>query len=76
MAFTLIEIEQQTAQLLPNDRAKLAEFLLESLQDLVDVDVKQVWGEEISRRVNAYENGEGSTISAEVVYAEAKRLGQ
>lgn len=76
MAFTLIEIEQQTTQLLPNDRAKLAEFLLESLQDLVDVDVKQVWGEEISRRVNAYENGEGSTISAEVVYAEAKRLGQ
>lgn len=76
MAFTLIEIEQQAAQLLPNDRAKLAEFLLESLQGPVNADVKQVWDEEISRRINAYENGEASTISAEVVFAEAKRLAQ
>ena len=50
-----MEIEQQAAQLLPNDREKLAEFLLESLQG----------------PVNAYENGEVSTISAEVVFAEA-----
>lgn len=76
MAFTLIEIEQQAAQLLPNDRAKLAEFLLESLQGPVDADVKQVWEAEISHRVNAYENGEVSTFSAEVVFAEAKRLAQ
>lgn len=74
MAFTLIEIKQQTAQLLPNDRAKLAEFLLESLQGSVDADVKRAWDEEISSRVSAFENGEASTISAEVVFAEAKRL--
>lgn len=76
MAFTLIEIEQHAAQLLPNDRAKLAEFLLESLQDPFGADVEKVWGEEISRRVSAYENGETSTFSADVVFAEAMRLAQ
>lgn len=54
MAFTFIEIEQQAAQLLPSDRAKLAEFLLESLRDPVDACVKQIWDKEISRRVSAY----------------------
>lgn len=76
MAFTLIEIKQQAAQLLPSDRAKLAEFLLESLRDPVDACVKQIWDEEISRRVSAYENAEVSTFSAEVVFAEAKRIEQ
>lgn len=76
MAFTLIEIKQQAAQLLPSDRAKLAEFLLESLRDSVDACVKQIWDEEISRRVSAYENAEVSTFSAEVVFAEAKRIEQ
>lgn len=76
MALTLIEIEQQAAQLLPSDRAKLAEFFLESLRDPVDACVKQIWDEEISRHVSAYENAEVSTFSAEDVFAEAKRIEQ
>lgn len=76
MAFSLIEIEQHAAQLLPSDRAKLVEFLLESLQRPVDAEIKRVWGEEISHRVSAYESGEASTFSAEVVFAEARRISQ
>lgn len=76
MTFSLIEIEQHAAQLAPNERAKLAEFLLESLQSPVDADIKQVWDAEISQRVSTYENGEAATFSAEVVFAEARRNSQ
>ena len=74
MTFSLIEIEQHAAQLAPNDRAKLAEFLLESLQSPLVAEIKLVWDEEISQRVSTYENGETSTFSAEVVFAEARRV--
>ena len=76
MTFSLIEIEQHAAQLLPSDRAKLAEFLLESLQSPVDAEIKRVWDEEISHRVSTYENGDVPTFSAEVVFAEARRISQ
>jgi putative addiction module component (TIGR02574 family) len=76
MTISLIEIEQHAAQLAPNERAKLAEFLLESLQNPVDAEIKRVWDEEISQRVSAYENQESVTFSAEVVFAEARRSSQ
>lgn len=76
MTFSLIEIEQHAAKLAPNERAKLAEFLLESLQVPVNIDIKRVWDEEIAQRVNAYESGEAATFSAEVVFAEARRNSQ
>jgi len=76
MTFSLIEIEQHAAKLAPNERAKLAEFLLESLQSPVDIDFKRVWDEEIAQRVSVYESGEVATFSAEVVFAEARRNAQ
>lgn len=69
---SLIDLEQQAAQLPAGDRAKLAEFLLESLQEPAIAEVEQAWGEEISRRVAAVEAGEMPTFPAEDVFAEAK----
>lgn len=74
MAFSLIEIEQQASQLLPSDRAKLVEFLLESLQEPMSVEIEQAWDDEIAHRVKAYENGETTTFSAKAVFAEARRV--
>lgn len=74
MANTLIEIEQQAAQLPPSDRAKLAEFLLESLQDSALAEIEQEWEQEIASRVAAFERGETGVFAAEAVFAEAKRL--
>ena len=74
MTSSLLEIERQASQLSPGDRAKLAEFLLESLQDPVMVEVKQGWEKEIALRVTAYENGEAPAFPAEAVFAEARRL--
>jgi putative addiction module component (TIGR02574 family) len=69
---SLTDIEQQAAQLPAGDRAKLAEFLLESLQEPTIAEVEQAWEEEILRRVAAVDAGEMDTFSAEEVFAEAK----
>lgn len=74
MAFSLLEIEQQASQLPPEDRAKLAEFLLESLQAPVLAEVEQEWEKEIAQRVAKYESGEISIFPAQDVFAEARRL--
>ena len=74
MAFYLLEIEQQASQLPPGDRAKLAEFLLESLQAPLMAEIEQEWEKEIAQRVAKYESGETSTFSAQTVFAEARHL--
>lgn len=73
MANTLIEIEQQAAQLPPSDRAKLAEFLLESLQDSALAEIQQEWEQEIASRVAAFEKSETTVFAAGVVFAAAKK---
>lgn len=74
MELSLLEIEQQASLLLPGERAKLAEFLLESLQEAVSPEIKQAWNDEIENRVKAFEDGGLTTFSAESVFAEAKRV--
>lgn len=74
MATSLVEIEQQASLLSPDDRAKLAEFLLESLQEPALAEVTQEWDREIARRVAAYNQGPSSIFAAEDVFAEAKHL--
>jgi putative addiction module component (TIGR02574 family) len=74
MELSLLEIEQQASLLLPDERAKLAEFLLESLQEAVSSEIKQAWDDEIENRVKAFEDGGLTTFSAESVFAEAKRV--
>jgi putative addiction module component (TIGR02574 family) len=76
MSTSLFEIEQQALLLPPDDRAKLAEFLLESLREEISTEIEQEWEREIARRVSAFEAGEVFTIPAQDVFAEAKRLVQ
>lgn len=72
MPATLKEIEQQARQLVAEDRAKLAEALLESLHPSV-AEVEAAWNREIEDRVAAFERGEVQTYAAEDVFAEARR---
>jgi putative addiction module component (TIGR02574 family) len=76
MSSSLYEVEQQASLLPPDDRAKLAEFLLESLQEKISTEIEQEWELEIARRVSAFEAGDVSTIPAQDVFDEVKRLVQ
>ena len=74
MSATLKEIEQQVHTLSAEERARLAEVLLESLRESPLADIKAAWEREIEERVAAYDRGELQTFSAEDVFAEARRL--
>jgi putative addiction module component (TIGR02574 family) len=74
MSITLAEVEEQARRLEPEDRARLAEALLESLQTAPLAELQAAWGREIEERVAAYERGESEVFAAEEVFAEARRL--
>ena len=71
---TLVEELSARAKTLPaEDRARLAEELLDSLQEEPDTEAEGAWEREIERRVAEIEAG-AKLISAEEVHAEARRL--
>lgn len=73
MATSFKEIEQQAQALAAEDRAKLAETLLESLQTPLS-EIETAWSHEIEQRVAAFDRGETQAYAAEDVFAEARRL--
>lgn len=74
MPDTLEELQTQARSLSPEERAKLADFLLDSLRDAPLAEIEQAWEREIEERIVAFERGELPTFSAENVFAEARRL--
>ena len=74
MAISLAELEQQARMLSTDERARLAEVLLESLQDASLSEIEAEWHSEIEARVAAYDRGEIPTYPSEDVFAEAKRI--
>lgn len=74
MPDTLEELQTQSRSLSPEERAKLADFLLDSLRDAPLAEIEQAWEREITVRVAAFERGDLPTFSAESVFAEARRL--
>jgi len=76
---TLVEELSQKARALgPEDRARLAEDLLASLEDEPEsiAEVEASWEREVRRRVEEVEAGTAKLIPAEDVYAETRRIYQ
>ena len=72
---TLVEeLSARAKSLPPEDRARLAEELLDSLQEVADADADAAWEREIERRVAEIESGAVKLVPAEDVHAEARRL--
>ena len=74
MASSLKDLEKMARTLAAEERAQLAEALLESLQASPLSDIEMLWNREIAARVAAYDRGETQTCAAEDVFAEARRL--
>lgn len=74
MSNTLKDLERQARSLTAEERAKLAELLLESLRDAPLTEIEADWDREIEQRAAAYDRGELKTFSAEDVFAEARYL--
>lgn len=76
MSAIFAELEQRARTLSPEERARLAEVLLESLHDTSLSEIENEWEKEIALRVAAYDDGEVQVHFAEDVFAEARRLVQ
>ena len=72
MKSELEQIEDRARTLNAEERAKLAESMLESLHEPL-ADIESAWAEEIERRVEAFDRGELPSYPAEDVFAEARR---
>lgn len=58
----------------PEDRTRRVDLLLVSLQEPATAEAEASWGAEIDRRLDAYERGEVKSITAEEVFAKARRI--
>lgn len=72
---SLLQELSKKAQTLPvEERAQLAQELLESVERDSDPDVQAAWETEVANRIASYERGEARLIAAEDVFAAARRL--
>jgi len=68
------ELDRQARQSVAEERAQLAELLLESLHEGPLAEIEAAWAVEIRERAAAFERGELQTYPAEEVFAEARRI--
>jgi broad specificity phosphatase PhoE len=66
------ELEAEALKLGPQARARLAERLLDSLENLSDDENARLWGEEAERREAAWDAKGGPGRSAADVFRDAK----
>lgn len=65
------QLESAVMALPPAERARLAQRLIESLDE--ESEVEEAWAAEIKKRLEALDRGEIDSIPAEEVIAEARR---
>jgi putative addiction module component (TIGR02574 family) len=73
MSSLIDELSRKARALPPEERIRLAEELLSSVQDS-DEEIEAAWAEEIERRLAEVESGTAKLIPAEEVFAEIRRL--
>lgn len=72
---TLVEeLSQRARALSPEDRARLADELLASLDEETGPETEQAWEQEIGRRVEEIKSGKAKLIPADQVFAETARI--
>lgn len=74
MSELLDELVARARELPAEERAQLAQELLQSVERETDPEVEVAWDAEIARRLDTYERGEAKLIPAEDVFEEARRL--
>jgi putative addiction module component (TIGR02574 family) len=69
----LDEVLMKALALDVQDRARLAESLLASLDELSEEELERLWVEEAERRLKEYRAGRAKTVSAEEAHRRAQR---
>lgn len=74
MSTLLEELSEKAKSLSLEERAQLAQELLESVEREADPEVEAAWEVEIASRITKYEQGKATLVPAEEVFAAARRL--
>ena len=74
MSDPVVDLAAKGTALAPEDRARLIDLLLASLDDGPRAQVEAAWAEEVDRRLDAYDRGEVQAIDGEGVLEEARRI--
>ena len=69
----VIELSQRARELIPEDRARLAEELLASLEGDLEPEVDAAWDDEIRKRISEIESGAVKLVPADEVFARVRR---
>jgi putative addiction module component (TIGR02574 family) len=70
---TLRVLEKEALELPPRSRVRLAERIMESVDDYAAPELEAAWDDEIDRRVKEIQSGAEKGIPAERVMKEARR---
>jgi putative addiction module component (TIGR02574 family) len=74
LMFDLVaELSHKSQALSPEDRARLAELLLDSMHHSKDQTIEDAWDEELKRRTDQAERGVATLVSAEDGFAQVRR---
>ena len=74
MPDTAAELALRGKQLPREERERLVDELLESLNEPAAAELDSAWSAEIERRLAAYDRGEVHALSAEEVFAKARAI--
>ena len=67
-------LENEVLSLPPDDRARLAHELIESLDSLSEAEVERLWLDEADRRAQQVDNGSATRVPGEEVARKARAL--
>ena len=70
------ELVKRGRALAPEDRERLVDQLLESLNEPAAAELNAAWETEIERRLAEYDRGTVQAIDAAEVFAKARRIAQ
>jgi putative addiction module component (TIGR02574 family) len=73
MSDLVIELSQKAQTLCPEDRARLAELLLDSIHKSSDQQVDEAWDAELLKRIGEVDRGVAKLVDADLVFAQARR---
>jgi putative addiction module component (TIGR02574 family) len=76
MSDQISELVKRGRALSPEDRERLVDQLLESLNEPAAAELNAAWEAEIGHRLAAFDQGLVRAIDAEEVFAKARRLAQ
>jgi putative addiction module component (TIGR02574 family) len=74
MSDRVAELAKRGKALAPEDRSRLVDMLLESLNEQSLSEIEAAWDEEVEKRLAAYHRGDVQSVEGEEVLAKARAL--